>query len=48
MSASMARKVGADNLMVFNDPEPSHLPKNNALRIAECRAFKNNREYNIG
>lgn len=44
MSADMLRRTEGNNLMEFDDKEPSHLPTANALRIIECRTLKDQRE----
>jgi len=36
MSADMLRRTEGNNLMEFDDKEPSHLPKANVLRIIKC------------
>lgn len=50
MSASMIRREEADNIMdnmmEFGDPEPNHLPTNNASRLIKNKALKDNREDN--
>lgn len=40
----MLRRSEANDLMEFGDKEPSHLPTSNALRIAKCRALKEQQE----
>lgn len=44
MSASMLRKTEANDLMDFDDLEPSNLPTANSLRIIICRDLKDQRE----
>lgn len=44
MSSAMLQRSEANHLMEFGDVEPSHLPTSNALRIAKCRALKEQQE----